>query len=484
MSAIQQIRDSVNKMLDTLDPQSPISATVVFKVKAGEEKTIRKNLETLSKATLKLPGVVVFIYKRHRPFEGEPGENPAAVEYLIFEDWETVEQFRAQWNSKHLHKFQDGVFDLLTEPPDVTFYEGYSGAAPGHGGSGSAAVQLQQTGQTRCYDTGGDTVDCDGTGQDGAYRAGEPLPDPRFTDNNDGTVTDNLTGLVWLRDANLFGEVPRDQAIQYARGLADGQHGLKDGSKPGDWRLPNVNELQSLMYLGNSSGAALQPGHPFENAEPANYWSSTSVAAFPALGWYTATAVGPPVFDLKFNSMRMWPVKGRSTTVAQTGQKHCYSLYGQPVECAGTGQDGEARAGVAWPDPRFTDNNDGTVTDNLTGLVWLKDGNAFGTRNWQQALDDCNSLRSGQHGLSDGSKPGDWRLPNINELRSLEDYGQHTPAITAGHPFKNIRQSLCWSSTTVASAPNLARFLFVGIGSCVWDHKSVLMGVWPVKGGR
>jgi hypothetical protein len=139
---------------------------------------------------------------------------------------------------------------------------------------------------------------------------------------------------------------------------------------------------------------------------------------------------------------------------------------------------------VSWPDPRFNDNGDGTVTDNLTGLIWLRDGNAFGTRPWQEAMDLCNSLCSGQAGLSDGSKKGEWRLPNINELRSLEDYGQHTPAIAEGHPFENVRNSLCWSSTTVASAPNLARFLFVGIGSCVWDHKNVLMGVWPVRGGR
>jgi hypothetical protein len=153
------------------------------------------------------------------------------------------------------------------------------------------------------------------------------------------------------------------------------------------------------------------------------------------------------------------------------------------VPCGGTGQDGDIRAGIVWPDPRFTDNLDGTVTDHLTGLIWTRDGNPFGTQPWQKALDLCNSLCSGQYGLKDGSRPGDWRLPNVNELRSLEDYDRHTPAIAEGHPFVNIRNSLCWSSTTVASAPNLARFLFVGIGSCVWDHKNVLMGVWPVRGG-
>ena len=45
-----------------------------------------------------------------------------------------------------------------------------------------------------------------------------------------------------------------------------------------------------------------------------------------------------------------------------------------------TGDDGDLQRGVAWPDPRFTDNGDGTVTDNLTGLIWLKNANCFGTR--------------------------------------------------------------------------------------------------------
>ena len=343
-------------------------------------------------------------------------------------------------------------------------------------------IRLPKTGQKRCWDSAGAVTNCAGTGQDGDIQAGAPWPDPRFVDNGNGTVTDNLTGLIWLKNANLFGEVPLEQGLANARNLVSGSCGLADDSKAGDWRLPNVNELESLLDLDNSSGPAMPPGHPFINLQPANYWSSTAVAAFPALGWYVALAVGCPVFDLKLNFMRMWPVRGESKRLARTGQKQCYGFpFGQPMDCAGTGQDGEIQSGVPWPDPRFTDNGDGTVTDNLTKLVWLKNGNPFGTRTWDQALMDCNSLASGSYGLTDGSIAGDWRLPNIVELRSLEDYGEHTPAIPSGHPFTNLRSSLCWSSTTVASAPSLARFLFVGIGSCVWDHKSVLMGVWPVR---
>ena len=69
------------------------------------------------------------------------------------------------------------------------------------------------------------------------------------------------------------------------------------------------------------------------------------------------------------------------------------------------------KKGVAWPNPRFKDNGNGTVTDNLTRLIWLKNANAFGLRTWEQALSDANALASGSAGLTDGSKAGDWRLP-------------------------------------------------------------------------
>jgi len=479
INPIEELRKNVSQTLNKLEQESPISGTVVFKVKKTEEKTFKKNADKLTVATRKLPGCNLFLFAKHQPYEGEQLDDNA-VEYLIYEDWETVREFRVQWDSSHLQKFQGSVADLLTGLPDLTFYEGWSKAKAASG------VRLSQTGQKECYDVKGKTIPCTGTGQDADLRTGVPWPNPRFTDNNDGTVTDNFTRLIWLRNPGLYQEVTLEQALKNAGELANGKYELSDGSKEGDWRLPNVNEMQSLMNFGNTHGPALPDDHPFIDAHVANYWTSTAVAAFPALGWYTALAVGPPVFDLKGNLMRMWPVKGKTTHVAQTGQNQCYTLFGEPADCAtdGKGQDGSLRMGVPWPEPRFNDNGDGTVTDNLTGLIWLRDGNAFGTRPWQEAMDLCNSLCSGQAGLSDGSKKGEWRLPNINELRSLEDYGQHTPAIAEGHPFENVRNSLCWSSTTVASAPNLARFLFVGIGSCVWDHKNVLMGVWPVRDGR
>ncbi len=63
--------------------------------------------------------------------------------------------------------------------------------------------------------------------------------------------------------------------------------------------------------------------------------------------------------------------------------------------------------GVPFPDPRFTVNNpDGTVTDNLTGLIWLQDANCFEARTWAEALDDANTLNGGECSLTDGSAEG------------------------------------------------------------------------------
>lgn len=475
--SIDEIRAQVSRMLEGLDQGAPIAAIVLFRVSPAREETFVQNLRTLTAETRKLPGLEIFTFHQARPRGPGSGESPP--EYLIYEEWKSVRHFRDQWDSEHLAHFQRGVGELVVAPPDLRFYHGGE-IVPGRDG----AAPVLATGQRRCWDADGLPIDCAGTGEDGAVRAGVPFPERRYRDNRDGTVTDRRTGLIWLRDANAFGEVPWAEALTEARALGDGEHGLSDGSEPGDWRLPNINELQSLVDLDSSHGPAFPDRHPFVNLEAANYWSSSSVSAAPALGWFIAFAVAPPVFDLKVNTMRMWPVRGGAAQrVARTGLTRCFDPFGEPVPCEGSGQDAEFRAGAPHPDPRFTDHGDGTVTDELTGLVWLRHADAFGTRDWQGALDACNRLAHGEAGLADGSVAGDWRLPNVHELRSLVDYDQAGPAITPGHPFRDVRPSLYWSSTTVASAPNQARFVFLGLGPSVWDHKSVLLHVWPVKGG-
>ncbi len=136
----------------------------------------------------------------------------------------------------------------------------------------------------------------------------------------------------------------------------------------------------------------------------------------------------------------------------ETGQTTCYDSSGNVISCPNTGQDGDTLAGVTWPSPRFTDNLNGTVTDNLTGLVWLKNANCFPERTWSLALSDCNGLANGSCGLSDGSIAGGWRLPNVNELESLVNAQQSNPATwlrTQG--FTNVQSYYYWSSTSYAN---------------------------------
>ena len=149
---------------------------------------------------------------------------------------------------------------------------------------------------------------------------------------------------------------------------------------------------------------------------------------------------------------------GERAPVPKTGQTICYDAGGTAISCTGTGQDGEYQRGVAWPAPRFTDNDDGTVTDNLTGLIWLKDASCSdlagtdydGAGSWTTALSAANSLANGMCGLTDGSSAGDWRLPNVQELLSLIDYGRNSPSLPVDHPFTGVQPSYHWSSTTVA----------------------------------
>lgn len=470
---LEELRAQVSEMLDGLEPDTPIAATVTFQVDPAKEGAFARHIDDLAEATRQLPGLNVFHFHRNKAIQ--PGSD--GVEYLIYEDWQTRDEFRAQWDSAHLKKFQGVVFDLIVAPPDLRFY---------YGADDVGGIKVPRSGQTRCWDVSGELVDCAGTGQDAEFQAGEPFPDPRFTDNGDGTVTDNLTNLVWLKDADHFGEVTWEQALENAQSLESGHGSLRDGSEAGDWRLCNIRELRSLIDYSEVN-PILPAGHPFRNVQSAIYWTSTTLASAPALAWMTTLGIGPAVFDLKVNSSRMWPVRGGhgdEARLAISGQSQCWDAYGNVINGKGSGQDGDLQVGVPFPAPRFIDNRDGTVLDKLTGLVWLKNGNPFGFRTWQQALDDCNGLRDGLQGLTDGSKAGDWRLPNIQEMESIIDYGNFAPSLPLGHPFEDVGPTSYWTSTSVTSAPTQAMFSILGVGPSIFENKEHPFLVWPVRDWR
>ena len=330
-----------------------------------------------------------------------------------------------------------------------------------------------RTGQTASY----------AKGDDGDLKKGIAWPIPRFTDNSDGTVTDHLTGLIWLKNADFFGPKEFPEALNVCNGLADGQGGLSDGSSTGDWRLPNINEIMSLIDRGQYI-PALPGDHLFENVQSElYYWSSTSNHGSTFIAW-SIRAYNGNVSSKNYDqhSHFVWPVRGGlslspapPSPVYRTGQTASYAK----------GDDGDLKKGIAWPIPRFTDNSDGTVTDHLTGLIWLKNADFFGPKEFPEALNVCNGLADGQGGLSDGSSTGDWRLPNINEIMSLIDRGQYIPALPGDHLFENVQSELYyWSSTSNHGSTFIAwsiRAYNGNVSSKNYDQHSHF--VWPVRGG-
>jgi len=143
------------------------------------------------------------------------------------------------------------------------------------------------------------------------------------------------------------------------------------------------------------------------------------------------------------------------------------------------------------------------VTDNLTGLIWLKNANCTvffsgdstgqNDRSWSNALTAANALASGYCGLADGSSAGDWRLPNRFELESLLHLGVCTPAVpntagtgqwSEGDPFSGVQSHVYWSSTAYAEDVGYVWYMHLHDGDVGATLETSTNYMWPVRGGQ
>jgi uncharacterized caspase-like protein len=146
---------------------------------------------------------------------------------------------------------------------------------------------------------------------------------------------------------------------------------------------------------------------------------------------------------------------------------------------------------------RYTDNGDGSVTDNRSGLIWLKNANCFGGQTWETAMQSAANLASGQCGLRDGSQQGMWRLPTKREWETMidkkyadyENYSQPALSNTAGtgpwkegDAFLGVVTSDYWSSTT--GSWTKAWLGTLSHGFVAKEDKTFPLFVWPVRGGQ
>lgn len=341
------------------------------------------------------------------------------------------------------------------------------------------AAKLARTGQNLTY----------AVGDDGFLQMGVVWPDPRFIipDNtiNGPLMLDQLTGLMWTNDTSSPGPAvcgPNlkktwSEALKYVACLNSNSY-----LNYSDWRLPNINELRSLIDFGKSS------------SDESLLWSSTVDTTHPERVWSMIGSVVSPS-DFMFVKHYVRPVRtdiyASLAALPKTGQTICYDPEGSKlvVPCAGTGEDGETQSGVAWPSPRFIDNANGTISDFLTGLIWPKDANTPGPeacapnekKSWQSALEYVSCLNINSYlGYSD------WRLPNIIELFSIVNQAASSQSdwlIAQG--FSGVQSLAYISSTTdaVAVAPFAWSVSMIN-GNVGPTDKPYSVDVWPVRGGQ
>jgi hypothetical protein len=284
---------------------------------------------------------------------------------------------------------------------------------------GDRLMSLASTGQKASY----------AAGDDGQLGRGVAWSTTRFADNHNGSITDQLTGLVWLKNAGCLAPSHWAEAVAAANQLASGACGLSDGSAAGQWRLPNANELESLVDVSQAN-PAVAAGHPFNGIQTAvAYWTSTSYSAAPS----QAMAIrmtdgrwinGVDLADGSFNNAKtaslngVWAVRSGGPGAVRLLATGVYAGVGGTSAVAG--DDASLQLGVTIGPQRFIDPGDGTLVDTVTGLVWLKQADCI-VQPWVNALGAVSALASGQCGLSDGSAAGQWRVPNRAEMLSLSD---------------------------------------------------------------
>ncbi|THB77012.1 MAG: DUF1566 domain-containing protein [Desulfobulbaceae bacterium] len=323
------------------------------------------------------------------------------------------------------------------------------------------------TGLTECFDCQGRKIDCAGSGQDAEHANFTPCPEPRFKILDNNLVLDQLTQLVWPKDANIA-----DNILNWHEGLEwICELNGKEFFGRDDWRMPNRRELRSLIDH-SCKNPALPKGHVFENVNLGWYWTSTTSTVNNRYAWYLHTEGGRMFYGNKSEFYWVWPVAGENKTLPRTGTNVTYDDNGKVCTSVCNGQDGDLLSGIVWPTPRFEMTIYG-VLDNLTGLVWCQE--TFINDNpvsWDKAIEmiDCYCRDRGQQ----------YRLPTINELESLVDASQHFPALPANHPFSNPREAY-WSSTTSGYETDWAYVLYLNKGAVGVGYKTNHdFHVWPV----
>jgi hypothetical protein len=310
--------------------------------------------------------------------------------------------------------------------------------------STGTSYPIVDTGQTTCYNdsTAINCPDEDAAffGQD-AQVVGNAAS---YTNNYDGTITDNVTGIMWQQSPDSEGNADIDsndkmtytEAVDYCDGLSLAGYE--------DWRLPTIKQLYSLI--------------DFRGTDPSGYQGENVSGLIPFIDTdYFAFAYGDPAANERIIDAQY--VSSTRYVGTAMGQQSAFGVNFADGRIKGYPLHLEffvicARDTSSYGQNEFIDNGDGTITDQATGLMWAQDDSAFGM-DWSEALAWVQQQ-------NDASYLGynDWRLPNAKELQSIVDYSRSPdtsnsaaidPLFSASSITNEANQTdypAYWSSTT------------------------------------
>lgn len=288
----------------------------------------------------------------------------------------------------------------------------------------STMLLLPGTGQTSRFGTT--------FGQDADYA----LNPPAFSANGDSTVTDLVTGLTWQQADS--GEMIQENASRYCETLRLGGFS--------DWRLPFAHE--SFSILNHSTVNPALDTNSFTKSTAEYWWSADRRADDATRIWVTNAGggIGP---------------HPKSETISAGGTKRV------ATRCV--------RGSVAVDALRrsLTDNGDGTVTDNHTGLMW-QNADSGTSLTWDEALRYAEGLTLAGR--------DDWRLPNVKELQSINDESLTNPSLDRTY-FSGTLPAENWSSTTQVNQPSQAWTVDFTLGIVSYRAKTETLRARAVRGG-
>ena len=296
-----------------------------------------------------------------------------------------------------------------------------------------AVAQSTTKTMKRLPDTGETTSYTNTFGEDADFTIYPPF----FLINGNGTVTDTVTGLMWQQVDG--GEMTIENAMNYCDTLTLG--GFTD------WRLPTAHEafsIQNMQYTNPSLNTSIFP------VTGAEYWWSSNKQANDANKVWCINAGGgignhPKTETISAGGTKKFHVRAvRGIFIPQVISNH------------------------------FTDNGNGTITDNVTNLLWQKI-HSTDSLSWEQSLTYADTATIGGY--------TDWRLPNIKELQSINDENLINPSVNNAF-FSNVGVNKFWSSTSLPNQTTKAWYLSTQFGITTYDAKTIKHYIYCVRGDQ